>query len=37
LKWDTKYVDYKDVHYPKPVVDYEAQREKVLKLYTSIF
>jgi deoxyribodipyrimidine photo-lyase len=37
LKWDTKYVDYKDVHYPKPVVDYEAQREKVLKLYASIF
>jgi len=37
LKWDTKYVDYKDVHYPKPIVDYEAQREKVLKLYASIF
>jgi len=37
LKWDTKYVDYKDVHYPKPVVDYDAQREKVLKLYASIF
>ena len=37
LKWDTKYIDYKDLHYPKPVVDYEAQREKVLKLYASIF
>jgi len=37
LKWDTKYVDYKDLHYPKPVLDYDAQREKVLKLYASIF
>jgi len=37
MNWDTKYVDYKDLHYPKPIVDYETQREKVLKLYASIF
>lgn len=37
LKWDTKYVDYKDIQYPAPIVQYEAQREQVLKLYASIF
>lgn len=37
LKWDTKYVDYKDLQYPAPMVRYEAQREQVLKLYASIF
>lgn len=37
LKWDTKYVDYKDIKYPKPIVNYEDQREKVLKMYSSIF
>ena len=37
LKWDTKYVDYKGIHYPAPIVRYETQREQVLKLYASIF
>jgi deoxyribodipyrimidine photo-lyase len=37
LKWDTKYLDYKDISYPKPIVRYEDQREQVLKLYASIF
>jgi deoxyribodipyrimidine photo-lyase len=37
LKWDTKYNDYKDIKYPKPIVNYEEQREKVLKMYSSIF
>ena len=37
LKWDTKHVHYKDVQYPAPIVQYEAQREQVLKLYASIF
>jgi deoxyribodipyrimidine photo-lyase len=37
LKWDTKYVNYKDIQYPAPIVRYEAQREQVLKLYASIF
>ena len=37
LKWDTKYVNYKDIQYPAPIVQYESQREQVLKLYASIF
>lgn len=37
LKWDTKYIHYKDINYPKPIVNYEEQREKVLKMYSSIF
>jgi hypothetical protein len=30
-------MDYKDIKYPKPIVNYEDQREKVLKMYSSIF
>lgn len=37
LKWYTKYVEYKDIKYPEPIVIYEDQREKVLKMYSSIF
>lgn len=29
LKWDTKYAEYKDIKYSKPIVNYEEQREKV--------
>ena len=36
LKWDTKYIEYKDITYPKPIVNYQEQREKVLKLYKTI-
>jgi len=37
LKWDTKHTEYKDIPYPTPIVNYEVQREQVLKLYASIF
>ncbi len=37
LKWNTKHTQYKDIPYPAPIVQYEAQREQVLKLYASIF
>lgn len=37
LKWHTKCIDYKDVKYPKPIVNYEEQKEKVLKMYSSAF
>ena len=37
LKWYTKYIEYKDIKYPEPIVIYEDQREKVLKMYSSIF
>ncbi len=36
LKWDTEYVNYKDVKYPKPIANYEEQKEKVLKMYRAI-
>jgi deoxyribodipyrimidine photo-lyase len=31
-KWDITYKNYK-VNYPKPMIDYKKQREKILKLY----
>jgi deoxyribodipyrimidine photo-lyase len=37
LKWNIKYIEYKDINYPKPIVNYEEQRDKVLKMYSSIF
>jgi deoxyribodipyrimidine photo-lyase len=32
-KWDIKYVNYKDLKYPKPICNYEEQKDKVLKMY----
>jgi deoxyribodipyrimidine photo-lyase len=37
FKWDTTYTQYKDIKYPKPIVNYEEQRDKVLKMYSNIF
>jgi deoxyribodipyrimidine photo-lyase len=37
LKWDTMYSEYKNIHYPKPIVDYQEQKEKALKIYKSIY
>jgi deoxyribodipyrimidine photo-lyase len=37
LNWEEKYSDYKDVKYPKPIVDYKTQKEIALKMYASIF
>jgi deoxyribodipyrimidine photo-lyase len=37
LKWDTAFIQYKDIKYPKPIVNYEEQRVKVLKMYSGIF
>jgi len=36
-KWNETYSDskYKDIKYPKPVVDYYSQKEKMLKMYKS--
>ena len=31
--WDTEYNDYKNSGYPKPICNYEEQKEKVLKMY----
>lgn len=37
LKWETEYVNYKNINYPKPIVNYVEQRDKVLKMYSKIF
>lgn len=31
--WDTAWEQHKDCKYPKPIVDYTAQREKSMKMY----
>jgi deoxyribodipyrimidine photo-lyase len=37
LKWNTEYSKYKEVRYPKPMVDYSAQKDLALKMYSSLF
>lgn len=32
-KWDAVYGNYKDLKYPKPIVDYSTQKTKVLEAY----
>lgn len=31
--WDTEWVNHKDIKYPKPIVNYDEQREKSIKMY----
>ena len=31
--WETEYVNYKEIKYPKPICDYADQKDKVLKMY----
>lgn len=31
--WETEYVNYKEIKYPKPICDYADQKEKILKMY----
>jgi deoxyribodipyrimidine photo-lyase len=31
--WDTAWEKYKDIKYPKPIVNYKEQREKSIKMY----
>lgn len=33
--WNQKYELYKDIKYPAPIVSYEEQKQKALKMYTS--
>lgn len=35
--WYQDYNNYKNCKYPKPIVDYQIQKEKALKLYRSLF
>lgn len=34
--WNECADDFKDIHYPKPIVDYKEQREKALKIYSGV-
>jgi deoxyribodipyrimidine photo-lyase len=33
-KWDTEYINYKNINYPSPIVDYKKEREKAIEIYT---
>ena len=35
FKWETEHVNYKNIKYPKPICNYEEQRDKALKMYKS--
>ena len=37
INWDTKYVDYKDIKYLKPICDFAKQKELALKMYEAVF
>jgi deoxyribodipyrimidine photo-lyase len=37
LNWEDTYSEYKDIKYPKPIVDYKKQKELALKMYSSVF
>jgi deoxyribodipyrimidine photo-lyase len=36
-QWYKDYVNYKEIDYSKPIVNYEEQKEKALKMYSSVF
>ena len=33
LKWDTEWINYKHIKYPKPMVNYSKEKEEVLQMY----
>ena len=35
-KWNDEWKNYTNIKYPKPIVDYEAQREKALDMYKRV-
>jgi len=37
LNWGETYSQYKNIKYPKPIVDYKKQKELALKMYASAF
>jgi deoxyribodipyrimidine photo-lyase len=37
LHWETEYIKYKDIDYPKPICNYEEQKEKALTMYRNVF
>lgn len=36
-QWYKDYINYKEIDYVKPIVDYNEQKEKALKMYSSVF
>ena len=32
-KWNEKFTEYKEINYPKPIVDHSIQRKKALDMY----
>lgn len=34
--WETSHVNYKDIKYPKPIVNYAEQKEKSIKMYRNL-
>jgi deoxyribodipyrimidine photo-lyase len=34
INWDTQYIKYKNINYPKPIVNYIQMRKEILKVYT---
>ena len=37
LNWETDFNNYKNIKYPKPIVDYKKQKELALKMLGSAF
>jgi deoxyribodipyrimidine photo-lyase len=37
LHWETEWIKYKNVKYPKPICNYEEQKDKALKMYKDAF
>ena len=37
INWETSYELYKNIKYPKPIVDYQKQKEKALKMLGEAF
>jgi len=35
LHWDTQHTKYKNINYPKPIVNYTEQKEKILNMYSN--
>lgn len=33
FNWETEWINYKDIKYPKPICNYEEQRDKAIKMY----
>jgi len=37
FNWETTFVEYKDIKYPKPIVDYKKQKDLAIKMFGNIF